>query len=396
MSNEKQIVPFVPLNDQGNLLAAIALSIVMVGGAAMAVMAWRAEPPTAAAQSESESATAKQRGPLMAFLKGDTTAAVSRKLEQQLPLRTRFIGLANSLRYLVFRGGGDEVKVGSSGWLYLTEEYRAGRDDAENLRTRVKLLSNANTLLREQGVALLVVPVPDKSRMQSSTVPALFGDNPHDSRYDDALNGLRAADVPVVDLREALALDNHVAGSTYYRTDTHWNQTGAKAAAAVVAKQAGALGSCSAPTTYRTTAAGRDASRPGDLIRMMGLDSVGNLWRPAPDRERAETTAAVATESAGLGNSLFGDVAVDYVLTGTSFSLRGNFHGALQQALACTVLNVAQDGAGFLDSTRSYLRDDAFKGSKPKVLIWEIPERFLTLPLDKESAWLVESGLKTR
>ena len=110
-----------------------------------------------------------------------------------------------------------------------------------------------------------------------------------------------------------------------------------------------------------------------------------NWLRPRPDIEIPEiTTQTSADKPAGL----FGDSAVGIVLTGTSYSLRGNFHGQLQQALSTKILNVAKDGGGFLQATGTYLNDDAFKSAPPKVLVWEVPERFLTMPLDKESDWL--------
>ena len=74
--------------------------------------------------------------------------------------------------------------------------------------------------------------------------------------------------------------------------------------------------------------------------------------------------------------------------------VRYAFHGALQEATSCEVLNVARDGAGFLQSMASYLKDDAFKTARPALIVWEIPERFLTLPLDDEAGWLRDVGLQ--
>jgi alginate O-acetyltransferase complex protein AlgJ len=52
------------------------------------------------------------------------------------------------------------------------------------------------------------------------------------------------------------------------------------------------------------------------------------------------------------------------------------------------VLNTAKDGGGFLQAITAYLKDDSFKTSKPKVLIWEIPERMLQSPISDEKGWL--------
>ena len=42
-----------------------------------------------------------------------------------------------------------------------------------------------------------------------------------------------------------------------------------------------------------------------------------------------------------------------------------------------------------------YLKDDAFQQSKPQILVWEVPERFMTQPLDKaEASFLRDAGLR--
>jgi uncharacterized membrane protein len=51
------------------------------------------------------------------------------------------------------------------------------------------------------------------------------------------------------------------------------------------------------------------------------------------------------------------------------------------------------DGGGFLQAMGEYLKNDAFLQSKPKVLVWEIPERFLYMPLTEELSWLKKVGL---
>ena len=108
--------------------------------------------------------------------------------------------------------------------------------------------------------------------------------------------------------------------------------------------------------------------------------------QPIADREANAITKEVQLAAAGLG--LFADSAVPVVLTGTSYSLRGNFHGYLQQAIGSKVLNTAKDGGGFVQALTAYLKDDSFKSSKPKVLVWEIPERMFMSTLTEEKGWL--------
>jgi alginate O-acetyltransferase complex protein AlgJ len=65
----------------------------------------------------------------------------------------------------------------------------------------------------------------------------------------------------------------------------------------------------------------------------------------------------------------------------------------MQQALSSKVLNTAKDGGGFLQAVTAYLTDEAFRSSKPKVLIWEVPERFLMTKLEDEPKWLAKVKL---
>lgn len=358
---------------------ASTLLLVMLAGAWQAVAAWH----------NPESLAPVPRG-WHDFTEGRTTLKLEKQMDAYLPAREQLVAFANSLRYLLLRGGGKDVVVGRDGWLFLTEEVRYDPPEKQPQYTRIELLAETHHRLQEQGVRLLVALVPDKARLYPDRLP--FGRYPgyNQGRYRDALVALRQRGVPVADLLSPLA-EAARTQPTYYRTDTHWDNHGAAVAAQTIAQTVLADGPCE-PATRFDTVTGQVEQRPGDLLRMMGLEHVPNAFRPQPDQEAPATTEAEAG-GADPGPGLFGDVSVPVVLTGTSFSMRGNFHGALQQALSCRVLNSAQDGGGFLTSTIQYLKDDSFRTSKPSWLIWEVPERFLTQPLTNESRFLREAGL---
>ncbi len=324
------------------------------------------------------------------FREGRTTQELEKQLDKHLPVRTSLIAGANTLRYLITGGGGDQVRTGRDQWLFLTEELRYDVGGAANLKTRVDMLGTAAQRLSEQGVKLVIALVPDKARIYESKLAS--GQYPayNQSRYQDALAALRERKVTTVDLLQPLtqaALKSEV----FYRTDTHWNQVGAEVVARAVASQVQQLGVSLDTTTFKTTSEAAPVERVGDLVRLMGLQDMPNSVRPMPDQEAPASTSQTSAESAGGG--LFGDVAVPVVMTGTSYSMRGNFHGYMQQALSSKVLNTAKDGGGFLQAATAYLSDEAFRASKPKVLIWEVPERFLMTKLDDESTWLAKVKL---
>ena len=322
------------------------------------------------------------------FREGRTTGTLEKQLDQKLPARTALIATANSLRYLLTGGGGDQVRVGNSGWLFLTEELRFDTDGNAHLNVRAKLFGGASQGLEREGVKLVIALVPDKARLYSGRL--ISGHYPayNLSRYEDALAAIRKQNVTVVDLLTPLA----AAASreqVYYSSDTHWNQHGAQVSADAVALGVRKLGVELEKTTFVTAATGQKTERPGDLIRLMGLGDTPSALRPPSD---AEIPVVTKQASVDASSGLFGDAVVPVVLTGTSYSLRGNFHGFLQQALSAKVLNSAKDGGGLLQATTAYLTDDAFKSAKPKILVWEVPERFLYSKLEDESKWLKNAG----
>ena len=322
------------------------------------------------------------------FREGRTTGTLEKQLDQKLPARTTLIATANSLRYLLTGGGGDQVRVGSGGWLFLADELRFDTDGNANLNTRAKLFGGASQGLDRQGVKLVIALVPDKARLYSGRL--ISGHYPayNLSRYEDALAAIRKQHVTVVDLLAPLTAAASQ-GQVYYSSDTHWNQHGAQVSADAVALGVRKLGVELEKTTFVTAATGQKTERTGDLIRLMGLGDTPSALRPPSDAEILMVTKQTSVEAS---SGLFGDAAVPVALTGTSYSLRGNFHGFLQQALSAKVLNTAKDGGGLLQATTAYLTDDAFRSAKPKILVWEVPERFLYSKLEDESKWLKSVG----
>jgi alginate O-acetyltransferase complex protein AlgJ len=334
---------------------------------------------------------------MKSFREGAMTQAIDKQLDLKLPFRSTSIAFANTLRYQLFGGGGDQVRTGKNDWLFLAEElkYEGPRVHSPTLLNpeaaliaRVDLMAGLSKRLAAQGVKLVIALVPDKARLYSQHL--IQGNYPayNQSRYQATLESLKASNVTTANL---LSVMQPVAKQSdiYYRTDTHWNQIGALLAAKEIATVIKGLKLDVKNTTFTTQAKAVAEERSGDLIRLMGLEFVPNAFRPKLDLETPEITtenSSSPTDKASPG--LFGDAGVPVVLTGTSYSLRANFHGRLQEQLQAKVLNTAKDGGGFLQAISAYLKDDAFSSSKPQVLVWEVPERMLQSPLGDETGWL--------
>lgn len=319
---------------------------------------------------------------LEAIRSGETTDKFSKHLDKHLPWREHLIATANVGRYVLTRGAGDQVRLGRDEWLFSVEELQFSPYSQAHMTQRLDLASHLARQLASHQVNLLVLLVPDKARVHAEQLsngryPAWNTD-----RYTQALMGLQSRHIPVVNLLETFERSKQ-AKPLYYRTDTHWNQDGALLASqAVAAQMRSAFAAPSwAQTRFVSESPPQPKERVGDLLTMMSMAHVPNWLRPNPDMEPKAVTRK-QEESSALG--LFGDVNMPVVLTGTSYSMRANFHGYLQAALETEVLNVAKDGGGFLQSIQAYLSDDAFKSSPPKLLVWEIPERMFGQPLTEQ------------
>ncbi|WP_424952836.1 alginate O-acetyltransferase AlgX-related protein [Deinococcus sp.] len=295
--------------------------------------------------------------------------ALETALEGQLPARRAMIGAVNALRYRLLAGTSDQVRLGQDGWIFLTEELRPRPEAAVSLRARAAAIGRLQRQLAARGTRLLVAVSPDKARTESAhllggRLPAGFPE----AGYAQFQSLLKAAGVDTVDLASPLS---RTPGARYYRTDTHWNLLGAGVAARTIAQTLRSWG-LAGDQRFVTRPTGPEGERSGDLLRLMGLDRAPDGWRPAPDRERP-----VETDELGGGSTGLLGAGAQVVLVGSSYCLRGNFQGALEQALGQTVVNAAREGADFAGSLREYLTDPAFRDAPPRALVWEIPERFL-------------------
>jgi alginate O-acetyltransferase complex protein AlgJ len=318
-----------------------------------------------------------------AFLAGKTAAAVNYAMAHDLPVGDWLAELGGIYRWRIFDSGGPQVTVGCHDWLYLTEELRPWPDSDASMRARAATLHTIARDLQAQGIALQVLFVPDKRRVEAADACGVPYAAQAEGRYAAFLGMLGG--LPVTDL---LKTYDGIRNELYYRTDTHWNQDGAAIAAAAVASATDAPIDRSHP--YKTVY-GPEQKRPGDLLRLMSLDHVPDLaikLRPLPDSEQPATTTEVnPPEQSG---SLLDDAPVpEVVLIGSSYSLNGNFLGALEQALAAPIGQFAQAGGAFWGSARDYFKSEAFHETPPKLVIWEIPERVVNQPIgDDERAFL--------
>lgn len=354
--------------------AGLAMVVVMVGGL------WQAVQALSSPQLQEVPHTVPD------MRSGVSSDRFGKFLDNHLPIREDLIAWANAGRFVLTQGAGDQVRLGRDEWLFSVEELQHFPGASGVQAQRVRRMAEVAEGFRAKGIELLVVVVPDKARVHAAylaggTYPAW-----HAQRYPSLVQALQSAKVSTVDVLPSMA-KQATTEPLYYRTDTHWNQTGARLVAELAAQYILTHGAVEPKAEFATApdpAQAAPTERVGDLLNMMGLSKMPNLLRPDPDMERADRTAKT---SANVSTSLLGDVSMPVTLVGTSYSQRANFHGYLQAALQAEVLNVATDGGGFIHSLASYLKDDAFQTAPPQWVVWEVPERVFSAPLsDAEKA----------
>jgi alginate O-acetyltransferase complex protein AlgJ len=305
-----------------------------------------------------------------------TSTQLKTQFNESLPWRKKFIEASSAARYATMRSSEDQVRVGQDDWLYITQELRTQPDQATNWKARADAVIALEHGFKQRGIQLVVAVVPAKARIHPEHLPSGVRFEQQQNVYKEFTNKLEQAGIIVSSLDKPLLAAN--SSELFYRTDTHWNQAGAKLAAQELARTIHSLKLELPRTEYRTKTVGPEQSRPGDLLNLMGLSDVTDTWRPAADHESALETKSIAAANQGL----LGAPVSQVVLVGSSYSLRGNFKGFLQEALSSSVTNAAREGSGFAGSMTDFLENPSWKNQPPKIIVWEFAERFLSLPLE--------------
>lgn len=311
------------------------------------------------------------------ILEGDITQRIAKDLSKA-HFPTTFAELERGASWLFLGDTGPRVRQGCSGWLFLADELKVDHQGQRNADAKAQAVIDLQQQFSRRGISLLVIIVPDKSRIASAQRCPLHRPAALEGRIRAWTAKLNVAGVTNLDLTDALTA---LGASAYLRTDTHWSESGAKAAAAAIAQRLKTLGISATPRRSFNETQTPIAVRPGDLVRLAGIDWLPLNWQPAAEMLAQTSThelPQVSADSPDNEGDLFGNANLpNTALIGTSFSRNSNFAGFLQQALGAPVGNFAKDGGAFAGAANSYLDNPAFKETPPTLILWEIPERDL-------------------
>ncbi len=303
---------------------------------------------------------------------------IQNKVATALPLTQAAVGFVNAWRYRFLGSTDDQVQIGKDGWLFISQDLYLATQPLENMQARAKAVITLAKALRSQGIQLMVAVVPSKARIQASSLRTAFP-TVLQNGYRDFIDLLETSGVtaPRLDVPLLAAAQQQ---AVFLKTDTHWNIKGAKIAAQTVAQAALPLQLELPVARFQTIQSAIPQEISGDLIHLMGLEDVAVPFRPENDVDYSQQTQNLENSNSGL----LGAPSSAVVLVGTSYSLRSNFLGALEQSLGTRVLSVAREGSGFEGNMTIFLEDIKRSKALPKLLIWEFNERFLYLPITKK------------
>lgn len=279
-------------------------------------------------------------------------------------------------RYRFLGQLGTQVREGCPGWLFYVDGLRAPVPNAADvMEHRIKLMRKLRDDVAAAGAKLLVVTVPDKSRVQKDALCGLTRTPTMQVQVARWNAALRVEGVAHVDLMAGL----DPVASAFYRTDVHLNQHGARAAAQAIASAALPLLGGRGGQRYITITEPVAQPRTGDLLVLSGLDRSPAGWRPAPDSEARET---LRPQSAG--DLLDDGPVLDVLLAGSSNSRRSNLAEQLGKNLGRPIQNVSRDGGKFADALVDAMGDQARWPKTIRLVIWEMSEMSLSQPLSSD------------
>jgi len=316
------------------------------------------------------------------FSDGQWASLYGKNFDKTLALTQPAKNAFGTLSYLGFREGRPGVLVGTDGWLFTDEEMVRLDTPDVTLADKLSFIRAAKAKADAAGARVIVALIPAKLRV--------YGDKAGRYRfmpklspiYTRALTGLQAEGVPVVDLLEPFVANRNKT-QLFLRTDTHWTPQGAELAAQAVAKSVSKAGLLAGEPTNGNFVLkeGQLKEHRGDLLAFLPLLDAANDTAPAPDLIRTGEAVERAPAS-DTSDALLGDTALPVALVGSSYSYdrRWQFEDQLKVALHSDIVNAAQEGQGPFKPMADYLASAEFRETPPKLVIWEIPERYLWAP----------------
>ncbi len=299
------------------------------------------------------------------------------------------------INYKAFRIGKEGVLVGEEGWLFSNEEFIEYPNHKKNIKENTAYVSRVHSFLKQEGIELIVVAVPSKARIYSQHLgryrfPSHNEKTYHGFRKDLKNDNILSADIQWIMEKKKDKFD------VFLKTDTHWTPAGAKMAARTIYSvyEKSLQSTLDLEYEHRISLGGEHIEHVGDLLEFVPLgrflektdlktDSLKQYKNEVIEELKQQEEVNKDQDLASL-EALFGEKEISVALVGTSYSANPlwGFEGFLKEIFKTDILNVSDEGMGPFKTMENYLENDAFKTNVPKLVIWEIPERYLAVHYD--------------
>ncbi len=275
------------------------------------------------------------------------------------------------VEWTLFQRGRPGVVVGEADWLFTSEEFEVLPERDALVADKLARILVVRDRLAARDIQLVVALVPAKARVydDSVTLPGPMRDT-----YDPFRAALVEAGIPAPDLVAPLQAARSQ-GAVYFSTDTHWTPLGASVVAAELRRAVPDW----TPQDGATFAmrGGDPVEIEGDLLRYVPLGPLQGRIGPGPESAPGR---ALTGEAPAAG--LLGDVEIPITVVGTSYTANPTwgFADELKAAFQADVLNAAKEGFGPILPMEEWTEDPSFEENPPRLVVWEVPERYLGRP----------------
>ncbi len=275
------------------------------------------------------------------------------------------------------------VVVGKDDWLFpLWDELL--HLDRKMVDAVGAVVTSAIDALNKAKIQVVIMYTPAKSRVLREMLPDDFKFNADtDKRYDLGRAAFGKGGTLVPDLFTVLSALHTAQPNTplFFKGDTHWNGTGAEAAAVAMAKSIKEkIKLPAAPGPGATLGPIEQVKQEkNDLAALLPTSAEKSKYKLESFPVHAQATAG------GLLDSVSADVAV----VGNSFTQpRFGFANMLSNQLERPVdLFWRVHQVGPYSTLLQYIDSQGFKDRKPSLIVWDFHETDITLPPERKDGW---------
>ncbi|MCJ8312797.1 MAG: hypothetical protein HRU38_03430 [Saccharospirillaceae bacterium] len=297
-------------------------------------------------------------------------------------MREKAIGLISLINYVVFNQGKKELVIGQDNWLFSSEEFNQSKDGYGILFDNLESISMVNDVLEKKGIHLLLVPVPSKARVYKNKLLNKKPNVIHEDLFNQLLINSIKEDICIINTFETMQA---MSFESFFKSDTHWTSNSTKKIAKEIVKQ----------VKNKHPELLHKSNDHYELEYQRTVDVVGDLsvFLPVPDSissQWVEQTDVYVTYNTSGSLDLFSNnqTVNEVALVGTSYSANEifNFKQFLKYYFKNDILDYSLVGQGPFKPMVNFIQD-LDQHQDIKIVLWEIPERYLIQAFDSESKY---------